>query len=275
MPRFLKLTNLVLVNVQATFAGAAIVILFIIAVGNCTRGVVSGGDYASGGHGGTSVSSSAPPVRGANPEMVRFHMHRHFDDLHIVEKFLIAGKLSDAKALAYMLTQPDLEPGMEQWNADSQRLGVEAARLMAANTIEQACRSDARVAGACMDCHRRSKNPPMFAAPPGVPTSQETIASRMARHQWAVDRLWEGVVGGVDGSWHMGLVVLATTALPLAKNVSGANRLQRAAQLALDVEHAEPKPDRAVTYGEILISCAGCHAQLHVDPAEERAGFSQ
>jgi hypothetical protein len=81
----------------------------------------------------------------------------------------------------------------------------------------------------------------------------------MARHRWAADRLWEGVIGNSDVAWHAGLDVLAAAPLDEPANRAGlARQLQRQAENA-----RRPGPGtltaRAAVYGEILTTCASCH----------------
>jgi hypothetical protein len=91
-----------------------------------------------------------------------------------------------------------------------------------------------------------------------------TIEARMARHRWAADRMWEGIVGGSDEPWQAGLDVVA--AAPLDGSELGPARapfgrkLQQLAQQARGRRSGEAPPDRATAYGEILSTCAGCHA---------------
>ena len=86
----------------------------------------------------------------------------------------------------------------------------------------------------------------------------------MARHLWATDRLWEGIVGGADDAWRAGLDVLSTTPLPaseLPKEQSTFGRkLQRLAEQARLRQATDTAQDRARSYGEILVTCSGCHA---------------
>ena len=230
-------------RVVALMISAALVFLFQ----SCAHNVVGGSENATEDHVVPADPLPPDPPSIAKSEMVRFHMNRHFDDLRAVEHFLVAGKLAEAKALTFLLMQADLAPGMQQWNVDSERVSAAARGLMSARTIEQACRGEARIASACMDCHRHTQNVHIFAAPPGVPSSEPTIAARMERHQWAVDRLWEGIVGAEDGS-------------PLASH------LQDVAQHAFDAEATTAIRDRATAYGDILVTCSACHSTLRRVP---------
>jgi mono/diheme cytochrome c family protein len=191
-------------------------------------------------------------------------MRMHFDDLRSVERLLVAGKLEDAKALAYMVTVPPKDPGIASWAAGTARVVDAATKLTIAPGIDEACRRVARVAEACAECHVRNPKRPSFvrtSAPPDLPTP----AARMARHQWAVDRLWEGVVGPIDESWRAGLQVLSTTPLPFSRLTDApvlASHLQKRAAEALIPDATDGVADRARAYGEMLVTCAACHSTL-------------
>jgi cytochrome c553 len=205
------------------------------------------------------------PVRIAKPEMVRFHMNRHFDDLQAIQRLLVSGKLAEAKSLAFMLTKPATDPGLAPWAAESASVTEAARALVAAPGVDEALRREARVAVACAYCHVHTQQAPVFAAPPTTPTDEANTASAMARHQWAVDRLWEGVVGGSDRPWRAGLEVLGATPLPYSPAAPAlATRLQQLARSAMTAhrEQTETLDERGRLYGEMLVTCAACHQQL-------------
>jgi hypothetical protein len=192
-------------------------------------------------------------------------MARHFDDLRVVEQLLIANKLDDARTRAFLLTRPVTDPGMAPWDVQSKRVIAAAFELTKAPTIDAACRSEARVAEACAECHARVQKLPVFPAAPTLPADRATIETKMARHQWAADRLWEGMVGASDGPWYAGLDVLATTPVPWAPADDAAGRakhLREVARAAQGQRSTETLHDRAVAYGEIMVTCAACHATL-------------
>ncbi len=91
----------------------------------------------------------------------------------------------------------------------------------------------------------------------------------MSRHQWAADRLWEGVVGGANKPWRAGLDVLVATPLPYSSLTDApalAAQLQALAHTAIDeqIDLTDPVSERARMYGEMLVTCAGCHRSLDV-----------
>jgi hypothetical protein len=204
-----------------------------------------------------------PPVHLTNPEMVRFHMRRHFDDLRDVERLLVAGKLADAKSRAYLLTRATTDPGLAEQAIEADRLVGAARALVGATTLAQACRLEAQVAVACASCHVRAQQTLTFRATK-LPADEPTTPARMARHQWAADRLWEGMVAGSKRPWREGLDVLAASPLlvsPRADAVRLAERLQKLAVGALATvdDGSETLDSRATAYGDMLATCAACH----------------
>lgn len=195
----------------------------------------------------------------------RYHMREHFNDLRTIERMLITGKLEDAKTLAYMLMRPS---SAMPHAVEAREVALAATSLRNARTLEEAAYAEVRVAGACAQCHLATMSGPVFRTPSKAPPDRPTVAAQMARHQWAVDRLWEGIVGGSDEHWRAGLYVFATS--PLQHTEAGspalAKHLQRLARYALK---KRPKPtarERQDLYAELLITCAGCHAMRATSP---------
>ena len=205
------------------------------------------------------------PVRMQNPSTVMFQMHRHYDDLREVERLLVSGKLHEGRTRAYLLTRPASDPGLRPYAIEIDRLVDAARQLVAAPDLDTALRREANVALACAECHARSRQTVLFPPPPALPADAPTTAARMARHQWAVDRLWEGLVAGSAQPWRAGLDVLAVTPLPYSPGTLApklGRRLQQRARDAIEQLEAqrETLQSRARLYGEMLVTCAGCHS---------------
>jgi len=235
-----------------------------IALASCGR-PASGGDDPQ--------RQPPEPARFDKPAMVQFHMRRQLDDLRKVERLLVAGKLEDAKAWAAALVQAAPDPGMARWQREVDDVTEAARGLVAAPSIDEACRREAQLAEACAWCHLHTQQPARFAVPAAPPADQPTQAARMARHQWAVDRLWEGLVGPSDHRWHSGLDVLATTPLPFPRLTDApqlASQLQTFAQSAIAQLATDALDDRAHRYGEMLVMCAACHSTLQAGSAVRR-----
>jgi hypothetical protein len=211
------------------------------------------------------AARAAPPAAGERvpfdrPAVVRFHMQRNFDDLRAIERRLLAGQLDEVRALAHLLARPSGDPGIAAWGPEVRRVVDAAVDLAAAPSLDEACRREPRVSAACAGCHLRAGAAPVFPPPPPVPLDRPTHDARMARHLWATDRLWEAMVGGSEPAWRGGLAVLAATPLPFTERDLSrfARRLQDLARDALSPTTA----DRAAAYGELLVTCTGCHARV-------------
>lgn len=199
--------------------------------------------------------------------MVRFHMHENFGVLHTLQQFLVRGRFDAAKQLAGAMAQAPDEPGLSTWAAQTARVREKALAIANARNLEEALRAEAHLAQACASCHVDSGAQPEFDHVPTLPPDRATVEARMARHVWASDRLWEGMLGNADDSWRSGLDVLAAT--PLPNDMLGrartpiAKTLQR---LAKDARKETTLAGRADSYGEILVQCAACHAQPAATP---------
>jgi hypothetical protein len=204
-----------------------------------------------------------PPVRFEHDVMVRFHMHENFDLLRAVERLLVRGKLDEAQHLAAGIAQAPDEPGMSTFAAQATRVRERAAAVASAPGVEEALRREARLAGACAGCHNDAAILPEFRSWPTAPADKPTVEARMARHLWATDRMWEGIVGGVDEPWRAGLDVLASTPLPFSALQGDRPLLARQLQQLADTARKRGKTDgiddRVRAYGEMLVTCAACH----------------
>jgi cytochrome c553 len=194
---------------------------------------------------------------------VRFHMERNYDLSRAIERLLVRGQLDDARALSASLASASEPPALEAWARQAAAVRERAIALAAAPGIDEACRRAARLSEACATCHMTAGASPVFDGFPKPPPDQPTVEARMARHRWAVDRLWEGMVGNADGPWRAGLDVLAVTPLPFSAAAGDraalATGLQQLAERTRQSAPSTPA-ERARAYGEILVTCAACHS---------------
>ncbi len=211
----------------------------------------------------TVARSSSPADQLDGDTMMRLHMHASFDLIRAIERLLIRGKLDDAKRFAATIAEPADTPAHGPWASQVILVRDRAAEVARATTVEQACRLEARLAAACGGCHVETVVVPRFRAYPPAPPDLPTIGARMARHRWAADRLWEGVVGGAEEPWRAGLEVLA--AAPLDWGDGGAARARLGRQLQHEAAQARARVPvgaldaRASAYGDMLSTCAACH----------------
>jgi cytochrome c553 len=211
----------------------------------------------------TKPLAPAPPDRVDRDTMMRLHMHASFDLIRAIERLLIRGKLDDAKRFAATISEPTEAPAHGPWASQVLLVRDRAAAVARATTVEQACQLEATLAAACGGCHIEAAVVPRFRTYPPAPPDLPTIGARMARHRWAADRLWEGIVGGADEPWRAGLDVLA--AAPLEWGDGNADRAALARVLQRDAAQARERTPsnsleaRAGAYGHLLATCAACH----------------
>jgi hypothetical protein len=214
---------------------------------------------------GCSVShADNGPAAYDHAAIVGVHMHQHYDMLGAIQHLVIHDDLYDVRAIAQSIADAPDEPGLKSWPAQSALVRARAKDLATAPNNDEACRRTAQLVAACARCHVDANVVPMFGSPPPLPTAGPTVRERMARHVWAGDRLFEGMVGAVNDPWLAGLDVLATSPAPWAVADPGraplARRLQELAQQTRSRFAKGDLAARAGAYSEILVTCAGCHA---------------
>ena len=140
-----------------------------------------------------------------------------------------------------------------------------ASQVWEAQSLEAAADATAQVGQACGECHRRYQVAPRFlvgAPPPGGSGPR----AEMARHVWAAERMWEGLVGPEDYAWHSGAEALKEGWLHPAEVISDPQDRDRIRELTQQVyalgarAAAIPEAEgRAEIYGEFLTTCIDCH----------------
>jgi len=140
--------------------------------------------------------------------------------------------------------------------------------------LESAASSVARVGAACGACHTYLKRGPRYGGQiqTGPPPEESDVAGRMHRHRWAADRLWEGLIGPSDEAWRAGAVVLRDAALYTDALTRDVAQYEQVTKLTWTVHEIGARADvmtdrhqRAGLYGELLGTCARCHALLRGD----------
>lgn len=191
-------------------------------------------------------------------------MQAHFLGVSAVKDALIDGDLATLTEQAGLLAR-DEDPGAYPiaWRPHVVGL-VEAAEGTAASSdlIEAAART-ADLAAHCGRCHRAVEATPRFESTP-EPRDDASTEAAMERHQWAADRMWEGIVGPDEDGWVRGTRAFVTApgcaidpedehadAMIELCNRLGGYGARAAEARALD--------DRARVYGEFLQTCAECH----------------
>jgi hypothetical protein len=171
------------------------------------------------------------------------------------------------------LTEEEGEEGLPE----AHRPKLEAMRATArefedATTLVEAGLALAETLTHCGDCHSAMHAGPRFAVPP-LPEG-ETVQAHMQRHNWASDRMWEGLVSGSADAFATAADVLKEDALFEHSDYDSPNRIRALAQhvhrVGRSAAEAQTPEARAEVYGRLLATCAGCHRELHAGPGAKQ-----
>ncbi|MCA9592869.1 MAG: hypothetical protein KC776_06145 [Myxococcales bacterium] len=207
---------------------------------------------------GESASPSLPDL-----------MKRHFTKSTEMEAALIRGKLDEFKEASVWLAEHQISvqlPVSWEQHVDGMTEAARASRDAA--DVNQAGFAFGSLGRACATCHEQLGGPKITVGRP--PAEGSGAQLHMLRHQWAAERMWEGLMAPSDEAWIKGSEVLSDAPLGeralagarsvppkiviLAKQVHGLGNTGRTVK-------AE---DRGKIYGQFLATCAVCHDELGV-----------
>jgi len=209
--------------------------------------------------GGPSVVAAAPSAWQTKTEMMA-----HFAASDIMLSALLRGDLEAYRSAAAILAAEGRQgPAFSRSTAlrDAANLAREAA------TIRDAAFAAAAIGATCGNCHRTEGGPSDSIGSP--PTSVEKGSLRMARHRWAADRMWQGLIEPADDAWYAGAQVFADAPLvfdavpgsaPQEQQVAAFTLAARAHAVAEEARSAVTTGERVRLFGELYTTCAGCHA---------------
>ena len=214
----------------------------------------------------TPVAAPDPSAPSAPPGTA-VKMRGHFEDSVAIRDAVIAGELSDVRPPAARLADA---AGMDAlppaWQSYVRTNSQFAAEAVAAKDIAGAAQAAAGLARTCGECHAAIGSGPTFV--PGEPPRSDPAdaKSQMARHQWAADRMWQGLVSRNDGAWRAGATALTDAPLCIDAITADVELPDHVKALGDQIHGlgtralATPEwPGRAQIYGEFITACASCH----------------
>jgi cytochrome c553 len=197
------------------------------------------------------------------------HMQAQYDAILKIQSAVIAGSLDGARQPAEWLAGSASPAGLPDGaEAQMDAMRAAAADVAKAGDLLAAADATARLGMACGNCHVANEANVEFAMP-DRPDNKEKKGPHMQRHQWAADRMWEGIVAPSDYSWSRGANILFESPLrdkDLHKDEAATQMARRIHQLAANATTRSKIEDRAEIYGEFLGNCAACHQTLSVKP---------
>lgn len=197
-------------------------------------------------------------------------MAGHFVTVGELHDAAAAGDMDALHAVATELLSRETGEGMPRKAApyiEEYRMFTQLAAR--APDPESGASAVARVGAACGSCHQAVKGGPKYTVISPPPTGEGSVESRMMRHRWAADRMWEGLVGRSDASWQAGAAVLSDAPLFTDALTSDVAQYAAVTKMAWEVHEigalastAQEQSRRAELYGELLATCAACHDLL-------------
>lgn len=204
------------------------------------------------------------------------HMHEYLNRITTIKSFIIMGNLDSVRERATWLVDHEVVSGLP---ANSEHyielIRGYAREIVEAPDLETAAKSVSSMARTCGNCHLVNHVDLEFGYDQ-MPADWADIITHMQRHQWAVGRLWEGLIGPSDVAWNQGADMLVDVALDPIDLTYGATSDAEATQLDKNARRIHSLGDRGIDartpdarsemYGEILGLCADCHIRLDRGP---------
>lgn len=209
---------------------------------------------------------------------VATHMHEHLERISAIKSYIIMGDLDGVREPAIWLADHQEVAGLPQNFEPYIGLMRQYAREVDnAPDLKSAAISVSQMAKTCSNCHLVNDVHIEFGYDQAPAEWSDTV-SHMQRHQWAADRLWEGLIGPSETAWNRGMDMLVD--VPLHSDDVTVEELPEADKAALDriavrihdlagLGTIATTPDaRSEIYGEMLGLCAECHTRLGRGPGQ-------
>ena len=204
------------------------------------------------------------------------HMHEHLGRISTIKSFIIMGNLDGVREPAVWLAEHKSVPGLpDNYRPFVDMMRGYAREVAAAPDLQSAAISVSAMARTCSNCHLANDVSLAF----GFDTEPEGWAdtiSHMQRHQWGVDRMWEGLIGPSDAAWNRGADMLVDVPLQPVEvatestSEADAAKVEKIARRVHSFGSQSAKsatPDqRSDLFGEVLGLCAECHTTLGAGP---------
>jgi len=215
----------------------------------------------------------AATVASAQEATVLEHMHDHYDAVVKIQSAVIAGSLEDTRESARWLIEHQAPTGLPaHWVEHVDAMRTAARDALNAQDVASAASATSRLGVACGGCHV-ANNVTVEFKEVKRPSDKEKERPHMQRHQWAADRMWEGLIGPSNVLWRRGGTLLFES--PLNPEALGAEAgddavlgmARRIHQLAGNATVTSDPIEKADIYAEFLANCAACHISLDEGPS--------
>lgn len=221
------------------------------------------------------VFAGAAPVDAVESGSLVGHMHEHYTSVTEIQSAIIRGDLAAVREPAQWLAEhPAPIEVPAEWKPHLEAMRSAARAALEATDFTAAATAASQMAHACGNCHTANNISGQF---PWLTTPEDEIGNlaHMQRHQWAADRMWEGLVGPSEDAWYQGTKLLLEGPLSAEKlnteddNANSIGRMaRRVHELAANGKVEYEALAKAKIYAEFLAVCAACHTRLRQGPTD-------
>lgn len=195
-------------------------------------------------------------------------MDQHFVQANDIKLAIVLGNLDDTRDPArWLQNNLDASALPVRWRPHIPKVKRAAKAVEEASTVEEAAAGAAALARACGECH--SDVGIELGGPESYePTDSNAPGEKMFLHQWAVDRMYEGLIRPSAESWTAGASKLADAPLhgegpsePVTGLAAKVHGLGASGKNATDWDQREDH------LAALFSTCAGCHQAVGYEPA--------
>ena len=223
-------------------------------------------------------SSPAQEADADDISSVAHHMHEHLDRITTIKAQIVMSNLSGVREPATWLADHESVAGLpENFEPYVELMREYAHQVVDAPDLKSAAVSVSKMAKTCGNCHLVNEINLEFGYDQ-MPENRTDTISHMQRHQWAADRLWEGLIGPSDSAWNRGTDMLVDVPLHPSDLMNELAEGEDAADIEVIARRihvlggqgtsARTPDTRSELYAEILGLCANCHTRLGGGPAQ-------
>ena len=213
--------------------------------------------------------------RSLTAQSVASHMHEHLDRIATIKDAIVAGQLDEVQEPATWLAEHEPVAGLApHFEPYVELMKVYARQVVSTDQLNAAAESVSNMAKNCGNCHLVNEVNLEFAFDQQSPGNGSDVVEHMRRHQWAADRMWEGLIGPSDIAWSSGTDMLLDAPLTASdvttstSNVAEISRIAHRIHALGGIGTQTLTPDaRSELFGEVLGLCASCHVLLNRGPA--------
>jgi hypothetical protein len=226
----------------------------------------------------TGPRTSDPPTtaspRGGDKPLIQAvlevqgRMHERFAATNRMLYAIAISDLMRAQREAQLVADLDEPDVLPIWKPYVDDIRASARAVIATADTTAAARTMAGLGRACARCHQQANAKLVFADDP-APPSEKPLRATMASHQWAANRMWQGLLAPSTERWNDGARALAEAPLAITAEVGEpphslgiADDVSRIRLLARRAQTTTELDARTELYGELLGTCVQCHRTI-------------